>query len=254
MSKDISEFYLRSDGGRQKTCKKCYCERTNKYKKDNVLKIKNNTKQYYKKNKENLSKYRKSYYENNKDKEYERNRKYAIANKEKLNEYYQSYRDDNKEKMRLYYKEYRIKNKNTISVKQKNYSKARKIVDPKFKLRSRLSTAICIHLKENNGSKNNKSIISALPYSIEDLKIHLEKQFEPWMNWFNYGSYKISSWDDNDQSTWTWQIDHIIPHSTFKYTSIDDDSFKNCWALENLRPLSAKQNILDGVCKIRHKG
>jgi hypothetical protein len=25
-----------------------------------------------------------------------------------------------------------------------------------------------------------------------------------------------------------------------------DEEFKKCWALSNLRPLSAKQNILDG--------
>jgi 5-methylcytosine-specific restriction endonuclease McrA len=42
------------------------------------------------------------------------------------------------------------------------------------------------------------------------------------------------------------QIDHIIPHSTFKYISMDDDSFTRCWALENLRPLSSKQNNLKG--------
>ena len=28
---------------------------------------------------------------------------------------------------------------------------------------------------------------------------------------------------------------------------MEDDNFKKCWALENLRPLSAKQNIVDGV-------
>ena len=46
------------------------------------------------------------------------------------------------------------------------------------------------------------------------------------------------TWNDNDQSTWTWNIDHIIPQSTLPYTSMDDEIFKKCWALENLRPLS----------------
>lgn len=29
--------------------------------------------------------------------------------------------------------------------------------------------------------------------------------------------------------------------------------FKRCWALDNLRPLSAKQNLIDGVTKSRHE-
>lgn len=46
--------------------------------------------------------------------------------------------------------------------------------------------------------------------------------------------------------------EHIIPHSTFQYLSMEDESFKKCWALENLRPLSAKINNFDGANRIRH--
>jgi hypothetical protein len=28
--------------------------------------------------------------------------------------------------------------------------------------------------------------------------------------------------------------------------------FNDCWALCNLRPLSAKQNLVDGVTRVRH--
>jgi len=45
----------------------------------------------------------------------------------------------------------------------------------------------------------------------------------------------------------------IIPQSTFKYSSMEDQEFKNCWALSNLRPLSAKQNNFDGIHQIRHR-
>lgn len=31
-----------------------------------------------------------------------------------------------------------------------------------------------------------------------------------------------------------------------------DDEFKKCWSSENLRPLSSKQNFLDGVCEVCH--
>jgi hypothetical protein len=71
------------------------------------------------------------------------------------------------------------------------------------------------------------------------------------MTWENHGAYQSSKWDDNDISTWKWQIDHIIPQHKLPYSSMEDENFKKCWALENLRPYSAKQNLLDGCMGIR---
>jgi hypothetical protein len=34
---------------------------------------------------------------------------------------------------------------------------------------------------------------------------------------------------------------------------MEEESFKNCWKLNNLRPYSAKQNVLDGCYRARHK-
>ena len=125
-----------------------------------------------------------------------------------------------------------------------NHAERRKI-DPNFKLRQYTSTSIRSHLIKKLSSKNKESILNYLPYSIQELKDHIEKQFESWMTWDNWGTYNAKLWDDNDQSTWKWQIDHIIPHSNFIYVSLSDASFKECWSLNNLRPYSAKQNILD---------
>ena len=72
----------------------------------------------------------------------------------------------------------------------------------------------------------------------------------------NQGVYNAKTWDDNDSSTWTWQIDHIIPQSDLPYTEMSHDpnsNFQKAWALSNLRPLSAKQNVLDGARRTRHK-
>ncbi len=89
-----------------------------------------------------------------------------------------------------------------------------------------------------------------LQYTIEDLKQYIEFQClergNEWMNWSNWGNYRPKNWNENDQSTWKWQLDHIIPQSKLLYTSMEDDNFKICWSLENLRPYSAKQNIIDG--------
>ncbi len=170
---------------------------------------------------------------------------YYLKNKKHITEKVTNYKIKNKRKVQRLSADYYQNNKVKINTKNLVYQKNRKKTDKQFNLRMIISNSIWCGLKRNNSYKKESSI-TKLPYTIQDLKIHLEKQFESWMNWSNWGRYNSKTWNDNDQSTWTWQIDHIIPHSTFKYTSMDDDSFKRCWTLENLRPLSSKQNNLKG--------
>ena len=137
--------------------------------------------------------------------------------------------------------------------KSNAYDRERRKNNPALRLRHNISTNIA-HVLAGRKSRKIGSFLKAVPYTMQELKIHLELQFEPWMNWNNYGKhYRASSWDDNDPSTWGWQLDHIIPQSDLPYTSMLEDNFKKCWALDNLRPLSSKQNLLDGVQRVRHK-
>jgi hypothetical protein len=135
-----------------------------------------------------------------------------------------------------------VYNNNYKSRRNLRFSERRR-TDPNFKLRQYLSNYIKYHLLKNKSSKNGNSMLNYLPYTMDKLKIHLESLFETWMTWNNHGMYNTKTWNDNDQST--WNIDHIIPQSDLPYTSMKDDNFKKCWALENLRPLSVKQNIID---------
>ncbi len=135
--------------------------------------------------------------------------------------------------------------------------------NPILKLRNNVRNAILKQLFKSGVSKNNASCVEYLPFKIEELKNHLEKLFSHpdnldmngkiWMNWENHGAYKKPDWDDQDSTTWVWQIDHIIPHSEFLYLSMDCDEFRKCWDLSNLRPLCAKKNQTEGGKKIRHK-
>lgn len=253
LEKILDCFSLRTDTGTYRgSCKVCYRNKVKTYAQKNKKQIQLKSTNYYFKNKDKLIKKRKDYYNAHRTSEIERNKKYNITNKEKLSEYNKDYRTKHKDEIILYGKMYRNTNKEKIKIKNRIYSKNRKEVDVLFKLRSRLSASIANALKTNNGTKNKKSIKDFLSYSIQELKEHLEIQFEPWMNWGNYGKYKSNFWNDQDASTWKWNIDHIIPQSLLPYTSMSDDNFKKCWALENLRPLSAKQNIIEGANKIRH--
>ncbi|WCP14494.1 hypothetical protein sphantq_02940 [Sphingobium sp. AntQ-1] len=96
-------------------------------------------------------------------------------------------------------------------------------------LRHRLQCAMRRRLqsKLSRGSAK-EDWATALGYSWAELKIHLERQFLPKMSWENIH---------------LWHIDHIVPDSSFSYESIHDEDFKLCWALSNLRPLWATENI-----------
>lgn len=110
--------------------------------------------------------------------------------------------------------------------------------NPAAKLRHVVSNSVRNGLKKNNGFKNC-STWKKLPYSPQELKDWLEKQFECWMNWGNYGLY--------DPNRKTWQIDHIVAHSKLPYDSLVHPNFLKCWDLKNLRPLECKENMSKGA-------
>jgi hypothetical protein len=143
-------------------------------------------------------------------------------------------------------KKWYLLNKENVIARVSKRTVERRKEEPVFNLRTRISRSIASALKRMNGSKGGASCLDFLPYSFQELIKWISDKWEPWMNWNNYGAYRIDTWKDDDSSTWTWQLDHIKPHSSFYYTSMDCQEFRDCWALTNLRPLSAKQNVIDG--------
>ncbi len=120
------------------------------------------------------------------------------------------------------------------------------------KLKKRVSRRIKHALISCNARKISRTL-AFLPYSIAELKLHLESQFESWMNWDNWGVYNPSTWDENNPSTWTWQLDHIKPMATHTYNCESDFGFREAWRLDNLRPLRSKENIVLGASMKRIK-
>lgn len=177
---------------------------------------------------------------------YEENKGFLIGIQK---EYYQN----NKEEIKSQKKDYYESNKEVILQNHREYEREKLQNDPAFRLRKYTSTLVRQGLQKLESSKFGESIADYLPYTIQELKTHLENQFEPWMNWNNRGKYNSRTWNDNDSSTWAWQLDHIIPRAVLPYTSMADDNFSKCWDLNNLRPLSAKQNLLDGALRTRHE-
>jgi len=256
-----NDFSVQKSRGKEYSnniCKKCVKEKQKKYRIDNNQVIKQRNKDYYHTVKDtdefidNSKKYRDS---RKKDKS-DYDREYRKVNQEKIKRYYQNNQKKISETRHKYHlnhllerKDYNrnwyLSNKKLKHFLNKKYMVKRLRNDSIFRLRYSISKSIRKYLKLNNCGKNGNSVLKFLPYTIQELKEHLEKQFESWMNWNNYGTYRMDIWKDDDQSTWKWNIDHIIPQSKLPYTSMEDDNFKKCWALDNLRPLNAKMNLLE---------
>ena len=118
---------------------------------------------------------------------------------------------------------------NPEKVKQsmkKSYKK--RISTPHGRLNGNIKTAL--HHSLCGGVKNGRHWETLVGFTVDQLKKHLEKQFKPGMNWENYGKQG-------------WEIDHIIPISAFNFEKTEDIDFKRCWALKNLQPLWAKENL-----------
>ena len=73
----------------------------------------------------------------------------------------------------------------------------------------------------------SKKVEQLLGYTIEELHIHLERQFTKGMTWDKFMNGEI-------------HIDHILPKKSFDLNSHDE--WKSCWSLPNLRPMWAKDN------------
>lgn len=224
--KDLSLFVKNSN-----QCKKCKAAYAKQYAIDNTVDIRAKKKKKYEDNKEIALAQAKDYYENNKEKK--------IASSKK-------YRDDNVEPLKKSRRKYVVKNIVAITKNSVRYERERKKTDPAYKLRKETSASINSALKATGSSKAGKSITKYLPYTMVELKEHLEKQFEPWMTWQNKGTYRIDDYDEDNKATWTWHIDHIIPKHSLPYVSMNDENFQKCWSLSNLRPLRSIDNIKKG--------
>lgn len=199
--KDIKEFYYRSDrkSGHTSHCKIC----TNKR-----IKI------YQTTNKNYL--------------DYDKNRHQTKQYKEYHKIYIKKWYQDNKETIDVYIKEYNIKNKNKIRDYYKIYNKFKLKNDIQFKinksLRDRFRHAIINKQKVG-------SAVRDLGCTIDELKLHIEKQFKPGMAWDNWGHQ-------------TWHIDHIKAFANFDLT--DRNQLLQACHYTNLQPMWAKDNFSKG--------
>ena len=180
-------------------------------------------------NKKQRKIYNKKWRDDNKEKRKIESKIWRDNNKKKIKEDWALWYQKNKDKKLNQNKKWAKKNKEERKLYRNKYQKERRLVDFKFKLEQNIGNFIKLSIKQKKNGMSWKRLVG---YSLENLIVHLEKQFDSKMNWNNYGSY--------------WQIDHKKPRSWFKYIDIDDIEFKKCWNLKNLQPLEVKENNKKG--------
>ena len=168
-------------------------------------------KQWYGKNKQHVLDYKKAYEKEN-------------GNSIKTSK--QDYNQKNAEAISAYNKKRYYENQQYNIDRVTKYTTERLKVDHiyrlKFNIRGRIQSAF-----RTRGLVKRNSVITALGCTPNELKIHLENQFDGKMNWDNYGKY--------------WHVDHIIPLAAFDLT--DGEQFNKVCHFTNLQPLEAKENL-----------
>lgn len=97
--------------------------------------------------------------------------------------------------------------------------------DPRWAMSERMKVLTHKALKSGKAGRSWRSLVE---YTLDELMRHIERQFLPGMSWDNRGD---------------WHIDHIRPSASFDFDSAEHQDFKACWALSNLRPLWATDNL-----------
>ena len=182
--------------------------------------------------KKRKAEYKKEWYQKNKERM-----------KEVSAEYYQKNKEAIAKRMKEWGKEYREKQKNNIEAREakreydKEWSKNKYRTDLTWKMSRILIKSLRNKLKRHLIKGTNpefsytKAASSLLGCTVEELKTHIENQFEDGMTWEN----------------WTrdgWHLDHIVPCSSFDLTKNEEQ--EKCFHYTNLQPLWAEDNLSKG--------
>jgi len=98
----------------------------------------------------------------------------------------------------------------------------------RYKMNRRIRRAIRRSLNKGKEGGKWESLVG---YTAVQLVKHIESQFKDGMTWSLFFEGKI-------------HIDHKIPVSKHNFEKPEDEDFKRCWALNNLQPLWAIDNIV----------
>ena len=248
-TKDKEDFGKAKDrpDGLRGWCKKCTNAATSEWQKNNPDKRREKGKRFYKNHREEILEEARprarEWYRNNKEKALAYGKEWKEDNREKVNQYNRKWKEANAEAVRISDKEYRAKNKEqrleydrqwrTLNIERARElgrkATAKRRETPRGKLSSNVSREIRESLKTSKAARHWESLVD---FTVDQLKLHLEKLFTTEMNWENYGS--------------VWEIDHKVPIAVHNFEKPEDLDFRLCWSLKNLQPLEKSKNRSKG--------
>jgi hypothetical protein len=104
--------------------------------------------------------------------------------------------------------------------------------DGEYALRRKTRSAILLALKQGRMKAKGRWWETAVGYTLEELRQHLEQRFTPEMTWENRGK--------------VWEIDHVRPLAGFVIPDTECVAFRQAWSLANLQPLFRADNRAKG--------
>ncbi len=224
--KPFSEFYKRKDTkkGIRKECITCILEAQKKDRMNDPERFKETQRKYRHNNPESIKNSRNKHY---------------VKNRETINLKNQEWKQNNADEYNKSCVDYREKNREEIRERENKRNKEKYQTDPMYRLYVCISSNMYQSLKEKKGGRKWETLVD---YTLQVLYDHIESLFEDWMTWDNRGIY--------DPNRRTWHLDHIRPVASFTFNPYldpsEDPAFQECWALDNLQPLEAIENLRKG--------
>lgn len=104
------------------------------------------------------------------------------------------------------------------------------------RINQRISRACRTRLRDSMrliGKRKDCSAIKLIGCSLDEFRLHIEKQFTKRKSWSNYGK--------------NWHLDHIVPCAKFDLQN--PEHLKICFHFTNYRPLNASRNMSENSRK-----
>jgi len=137
-------------------------------------------------------------------------------------------RPDYRNKFRSYYRDWSARNSDSQREYRREYLNRRRKAEIAFRLKMALSHRVRQAIKHGYRSASTLELIGC---SIDEVRAHLEAQFQPGMTWDNWTIHG-------------WHIDHIRPCASFDL--VDPEQQRGCFHYTNLQPLWASENCAKG--------
>lgn len=185
-------------------------------------KTKEYQRKYREENKERLAVWRKEYYQKNRERSLASVSARYQAKKEEILQYGRDYRKANPVECYEHKKRWRAENPDASKTWSRENARKRRAQEPGFRALCSVRRRMVALIRNANAVKSRRSGLRR-----DTLRAHLEALFQPGMTWENYGR--------------VWHVDHIKPCSLFDFTNPDEVAA--CFALSNLQPLWAAENI-----------